>query len=206
MRARKPIVGGKGAVQEVADYHLSRFACYLIAQNGDPRIPEIANAQKYFAIQTRRQEIKGTKGEEGMIKPKPPEFLQNLLWILKYGRKHWWLLILAALVLCFLFILPKLNLFSKTNLPLAESTSIFADVSKDGTILRSNNFPWDIRKSKDQDGNILYTLVDRSGDPTAISLAPDNPKYTVYQSYDGMVIKFTCAEERISDFKIKVKY
>jgi len=56
-RARKPIVGGKGAVQEVADYHLSRFACYLIAQNGDPRIPEIANAQKYFAIQTRRQEI-----------------------------------------------------------------------------------------------------------------------------------------------------
>jgi len=56
-RARKPIIGGKGAVQEVPDYHLSRFACYLIAQNGDPRKPEIANAQKYFAIQTRRQEV-----------------------------------------------------------------------------------------------------------------------------------------------------
>jgi len=56
-RARKPIVGGKGAVQEVTDFHLSRFACYLIAQNGDPRKPEIALAQKYFAIQTRRQEI-----------------------------------------------------------------------------------------------------------------------------------------------------
>jgi len=55
--AGKPIVGGKGAVQEVADYHLSRFACYLIAQNGDPRKPQIANAQKYFAIQTRRQEV-----------------------------------------------------------------------------------------------------------------------------------------------------
>jgi len=38
-RAGKPIVGGKGAVQEVVDYHLSRFACYLIAQNGDPRKP-----------------------------------------------------------------------------------------------------------------------------------------------------------------------
>jgi DNA-damage-inducible protein D len=56
-RARKPIIGGKGAVQEVDDYHLSRFACYLIAQNGDPRKPEIANAQKYFAVQTRRQEV-----------------------------------------------------------------------------------------------------------------------------------------------------
>jgi DNA-damage-inducible protein D len=56
-RARKPIPGGKGAVQEVADYMLSRFACYLIAQNGDPRKPEIASAQKYFAIQTRRQEL-----------------------------------------------------------------------------------------------------------------------------------------------------
>ncbi len=55
--AGKPIVGGKGAIQEVADYHLSRFACYLIAQNGDPRKPEIANAQKYFAVQTRRQQI-----------------------------------------------------------------------------------------------------------------------------------------------------
>jgi DNA-damage-inducible protein D len=57
LRARKPIVGGKGAVQEVPDFQLSRFACYLIAQNGDPRKPEIASAQKYFAIQTRRQEL-----------------------------------------------------------------------------------------------------------------------------------------------------
>jgi len=57
LRARKPIVGGKGAVQEVEDYALSRFACYLIAQNGDPRKPEIAVAQKYFAVQTRRQEL-----------------------------------------------------------------------------------------------------------------------------------------------------
>ncbi len=55
--AGKPITGGKGAVQVVEDYHLSRFACYLIAQNGDPRKPEIAQAQKYFAIQARKQEL-----------------------------------------------------------------------------------------------------------------------------------------------------
>jgi DNA-damage-inducible protein D len=52
-----PITSGKGRTQVIDDYHLSRFACYLIAQNGDPRKPEIAQAQKYFAIQTRRQEI-----------------------------------------------------------------------------------------------------------------------------------------------------
>jgi DNA-damage-inducible protein D len=55
--AGKQIDFGKGATQMVEDYHLSRFACYLIAQNGDPRKPEIAHAQKYFAIQTRRQEL-----------------------------------------------------------------------------------------------------------------------------------------------------
>jgi len=56
-RARKVVPLGSGSEREVADFHLSRFACYLIAQNGDPRKPEIALAQKYFAIQTRRQEL-----------------------------------------------------------------------------------------------------------------------------------------------------
>jgi hypothetical protein len=53
----KPITGGKGAVQHVKDYNLSRLACYLIAQNGDPRKPEIAAAQVYFAVSTRAHKI-----------------------------------------------------------------------------------------------------------------------------------------------------
>jgi hypothetical protein len=54
--AGKPIVGGKGAIQHVQDYYLSRFACYLVAQNGDPHKKEIAAAQIYFAIATRERE------------------------------------------------------------------------------------------------------------------------------------------------------
>ncbi|MEI6243327.1 MAG: DNA damage-inducible protein D, partial [Chlamydiota bacterium] len=55
--ADKMVDIGSKAIRPLDDYHLSRFACYLIAQNGDPRKPEIANAQKYFAIQTRKQEL-----------------------------------------------------------------------------------------------------------------------------------------------------
>lgn len=55
--AGKMIEIGKGGLRDVDDYQLSRFACYLIAQNGDHRKPEIAQAQQYFAIQTRRQEL-----------------------------------------------------------------------------------------------------------------------------------------------------
>lgn len=47
----------KEAIRKIEDYHLSRYACYLIAQNGDPRKQEIAMAQTYFAVQTRKQEI-----------------------------------------------------------------------------------------------------------------------------------------------------
>lgn len=55
--ANKMITAGKGAKREVKDYLLSRFACYLIAQNGDPRKPEIAAAQAYFAVSTRQHEV-----------------------------------------------------------------------------------------------------------------------------------------------------
>jgi len=56
-RIGKMVRIGSNTVREVGDYKLDRYACYLIAQNGDPNKTEIALAQTYFAIQTRKQEV-----------------------------------------------------------------------------------------------------------------------------------------------------
>lgn len=53
----KTIEMPKNATKTIVDYKLTRYACYLIVQNGDPRKKEIALGQQYFAVQTRKQEI-----------------------------------------------------------------------------------------------------------------------------------------------------
>lgn len=73
----KPIISGKGKEELIEDYKLNRYACYLIAQNGDSRKKVIALAQTYFAIQTRKQEI--TEKEYNLLNEDERRFYQRNL-------------------------------------------------------------------------------------------------------------------------------
>jgi DNA-damage-inducible protein D len=57
VEATKMVPLGSGSQRELEDVHLSRYACYLVVQNGDSSKPVIASGQTYFAVQTRRQEL-----------------------------------------------------------------------------------------------------------------------------------------------------
>lgn len=73
----KPIISGKGKEEFIEDYKLTRYACYLIAQNGDSRKKVIALAQTYFAVQTRKQEI--TEKEYSLLTEDEKRFYQRNL-------------------------------------------------------------------------------------------------------------------------------
>ena len=62
--------------------------------------------------ETKQENNNAKREREGMIQPKPPEIFQKILWIQKYGRKHWKLVSLAILIVLCIWILSKINLFS----------------------------------------------------------------------------------------------
>lgn len=79
VEATKMVVLGSGAQRELEDFHLSRYACYLVVQNGDPAKPVIAAGQTYFAIQTRRQELADDETFKRLREDEKRLFLRNEL-------------------------------------------------------------------------------------------------------------------------------
>ena len=79
VEVNEEIKHGKGATNTYPSYALSRYACYLIVQNGDPSKPVIANGQTYFAIQTRRQELQHDEAFNQLKENEKRLYLRNEL-------------------------------------------------------------------------------------------------------------------------------
>ena len=79
VEANKMVQLGSGSQRELDDIHLSRYACYLVVQNGDPTKPVIAAGQTYFAVQTRRQELADDQAFQQLKEEQKRLFLRNEL-------------------------------------------------------------------------------------------------------------------------------
>lgn len=79
VEANEMVSIGSGAKREMESFALSRYACYLIVQNGDPSKPVIANGQTYFAIQARRQELADDETFKALKEDEKRLFLRNEL-------------------------------------------------------------------------------------------------------------------------------
>lgn len=79
VEANEMVKIGSGAKRNMPNVRLSRYACYLVVQNGDPTKPVIANGQTYFAIQTRRQELSDNEVFQQLKEDEKRVFLRNEL-------------------------------------------------------------------------------------------------------------------------------
>jgi hypothetical protein len=84
--------------------------------------------------------------------------------------------------------------------------SSFAYVSTEGKILKSRNFPWEIKKETSSDDNLpSYVIMGRYGDSSEVNAQPDGRiKTEVYNAMSGIAVKFFCKPEEMTNFEIKI--
>jgi hypothetical protein len=129
------------------------YAGFLFAQNKDAWMSLVCIAWG---------KIKESE-EKSVLEPKPPETLQKILWVLKYGRRHWKLLFAAVFLFLCIWILPKINLFSKKHRNINSETKTDKKV-EDITLLYlfENDFDNLLRASED------IILTDKDGSQTTV--------------------------------------
>lgn len=118
-----------------------------------------------------------------------PSSIQNIKWVK----------ILAIFSACIILIIGVRQAFQDYQ------NYRFADISaKDGAILKSKSFPWKVTKTTTREGNTVFIINERYGDASEISIKLSRPtdKFLIYNSIDGVGIKFLCPEDEIPDFKI----
>ena len=102
----------------------------------------IKNSQAKREAEQKNKVVQGE--QEGFLEPKPPELLQNLLWVFKYGRKHWRIILLAMFLLFIWgnFVWPKFDLFSKFYHP--KKKAIINDYGRTPLYARTEKRVYDI--------------------------------------------------------------
>ncbi len=129
----------------------------LAQQSNLKNFEQIINNKKEKTKQAIETRFAILEKQKGMLESKPPEFLQKILWVLRYGGKYWWLLVLALLVLFIYCILLRLNPFGMRHQNIHPEAKTSGD-SSPAIVSSGPNSPVTVHYNIDQSSNVYRPL------------------------------------------------